>query len=191
MYHVRVLCLRSPEEGAGSIRTGLQGCKPLCACWELNLGRLEESLMLFNTKPSFKPRQKLCFFLQMPIGESDDCGHYFAHLCHLGFLKPKMGLSTRRASLRISRKLQGLNHCEASTTPDSQLSKASHFLLKSLSSSAVICAASTVLNVMVKYGLRRLFQTCCLIPVNFSCFLTLCFPTLPLSPSCEVTSAGL
>lgn len=93
MCHVHVLCLRSPEEGAGSTRTGLQDCKPLCGCWGLNRRPLEESLMLFNTKSYFKPRQKLCFFLLMSIGESDDCGHYFAHLCHLGFLKPKMGQS--------------------------------------------------------------------------------------------------
>ena len=100
-----------------------------------------------------------------------------------------------KESLRISRKLQGLNHCEASTTLDFQLHKAWHFFLRSLSSPTVICAANTDLDAMVaitvKYSHLRFFQVCCLIPVNFSCFLTLCFPTLPHFSSCEVTSVGL
>lgn len=66
-----------------------------------------------------------------------------------GIFETQDGADHEESSLRISRKLQGLNHCEASTTLDFQLHKASHFFLKSLSSPAVICAASTDLDAMV------------------------------------------
>jgi hypothetical protein len=33
----------------------LDGCQPLCCCWELNSGLLEEQLVLLSAKPSLQP----------------------------------------------------------------------------------------------------------------------------------------
>jgi hypothetical protein len=34
----------------------MDGCKPPGGCWDLNLGPLEEQLVLLSTKPSHQPR---------------------------------------------------------------------------------------------------------------------------------------
>ena len=31
------------------------GCEPLCRCWELNVGPLEEQILLFTNEPSLLP----------------------------------------------------------------------------------------------------------------------------------------
>lgn len=44
-------CLQSPEEGTGFLRTGVtDGSKPLCGCWESNLGPLQEPGLFFFFK---------------------------------------------------------------------------------------------------------------------------------------------
>lgn len=49
-------CLQSPEKGTGFLRTGAQdGSKPLCGCWESNLGPLKET-GLFIKKESCKEK---------------------------------------------------------------------------------------------------------------------------------------
>ena len=46
-------CLQSPEEGIGSPGAGVtDGCEPLCECWELNLGPLEQQLVFLATEQS-------------------------------------------------------------------------------------------------------------------------------------------
>ena len=43
----------SPEEGAESPGTGVKGgCELTCACWEPNLGPLQEQQMLLTTESS-------------------------------------------------------------------------------------------------------------------------------------------
>jgi hypothetical protein len=34
---------------------GFHGCEPLCGCWELNSGPLEEQPVLLSAEPSFQP----------------------------------------------------------------------------------------------------------------------------------------
>ena len=51
-------CSWRPEEGVGSPETGVTGgCEPLCGCWELNPGPLQEQQGLLSTEP----------LLQLPI----------------------------------------------------------------------------------------------------------------------------
>jgi hypothetical protein len=49
MYKTYVQCLWRPEEGTVSPQTGVTEAP--CGCWELNLGPLEEQLMLFTAEP--------------------------------------------------------------------------------------------------------------------------------------------
>lgn len=53
VYHMCAWYLRKPEEGVGSLGTGVTGSfEPPCCCWELNPGPL---LVLLSTKPSVQP----------------------------------------------------------------------------------------------------------------------------------------
>jgi hypothetical protein len=36
-------------------------CKPLCGCWELNSGPLEEQSVLLNAEPSLQPRLEVVY----------------------------------------------------------------------------------------------------------------------------------
>ena len=55
VHHVPMVL--SPEESTGSPRTGvIDSCKPLCGCWELNLGPLEEWKGLVPHEPPLQPR---------------------------------------------------------------------------------------------------------------------------------------
>ena len=47
VYHIHDCCPQRPEEGIGSPGTrATYCCQPLCGCWELKLGSLEEQPML-------------------------------------------------------------------------------------------------------------------------------------------------
>ena len=39
------------------------GCEPICGCWELNSGPMEEQAMLLTSEPSLQPLAKI-FFLR-------------------------------------------------------------------------------------------------------------------------------
>lgn len=46
VYHLHAWCLQNPEEGVGSLETGItDGCE-FCGCWEMNLGPLEDQGLL-------------------------------------------------------------------------------------------------------------------------------------------------
>lgn len=47
-------CLLRTREDTGWPAAG-DGCEPLCGCWELNSGPLEEQHMLLMAEPSLQP----------------------------------------------------------------------------------------------------------------------------------------
>jgi hypothetical protein len=49
--------LQTHQKRASDLIT--DGCEPLCGCWELNSGPLEEQLVLLTTKPSLQLPNKL------------------------------------------------------------------------------------------------------------------------------------
>jgi hypothetical protein len=52
-YHLHVWCPWRPEEGIGSLRTGvMDGCESLCGFQESNPGPLQEQHVLLTTEPS-------------------------------------------------------------------------------------------------------------------------------------------
>jgi hypothetical protein len=49
----------------------IDGCKPPCGCWKLNLGPLEEQSVLLTTEPSLQPTSPpLCFYLSVSVSVS-------------------------------------------------------------------------------------------------------------------------
>ena len=44
------------------------GCEPLCGCWELNSGPLEEQSMLLTAEPSLQPPSLSLIIYHMCIG---------------------------------------------------------------------------------------------------------------------------
>jgi hypothetical protein len=51
---VHCCCLQTHQKRASDLIT--DGCEPLCGCWELNSGPLEEQTVLLTTEPSLQPQ---------------------------------------------------------------------------------------------------------------------------------------
>jgi hypothetical protein len=55
VHHACARCLWG-EESIPSLGTGVTGsCEPLCGCWELRPGLLQEQLVLLSAEPSLQP----------------------------------------------------------------------------------------------------------------------------------------
>lgn len=56
VYNMHALCSQRPEEGIEAPGTEiLDGCEPLCGCWEMNLASLEEQPVNVTTELSLQP----------------------------------------------------------------------------------------------------------------------------------------
>lgn len=59
------------EQDVRSLRTGIRsGCGPLCGCWKLNSGALEEQPVLLTSEPSLQP-----FYLIFEAGSLTETGY--------------------------------------------------------------------------------------------------------------------
>lgn len=64
IHSVLCACPQNPEEGAGAPGTLVtDGCKPLCADWELNLGPLKNAVFLTH-QPSLQILSSITFHLR-------------------------------------------------------------------------------------------------------------------------------
>lgn len=67
VYHVHVECSWRSEQGIGFPGTAvIDDCEAPCGRWELNLGLLQEQ-MLLTTEPSLKPRSFLILNSRLPL----------------------------------------------------------------------------------------------------------------------------
>jgi hypothetical protein len=63
----------TPEEGVNQKRASdliTDGCEPLCGCWGLNSGPLEEQSVLLTAEPSFQPLPSVLAFSSLCVGIS-------------------------------------------------------------------------------------------------------------------------
>lgn len=59
MYFLCTYIVHTEARNSRSPGTGVLGCyEPLCGCWDLNLGSLQEKPVLVTTKLSLKPLSK-------------------------------------------------------------------------------------------------------------------------------------
>ena len=72
MYNVLSACIPAHQMRAPDLIT--DGCEPPCGCRELNLGPLEESVLL-TAEPSLKPHRWLLFEIGSHVAQA---GHKFA-----------------------------------------------------------------------------------------------------------------
>jgi hypothetical protein len=65
LYHIYTLCTLSEYTPACQKRASnisINGCEPLCGCWELNSRPLEEQAVLLTDDPSL-PNNTIVFFV--------------------------------------------------------------------------------------------------------------------------------
>lgn len=66
VHHVHACCLWRPEDGVRSPGTGVRdGYGPLCGCWKLKSGPLQERPLLLTSESSLVPRSS--YFMSLII----------------------------------------------------------------------------------------------------------------------------
>jgi hypothetical protein len=87
---VHCSCLQTHQKRASDPITG--GCEPLCGCWKLNSGPLEEQSVLLTTEPSLQPN--MIVFASLNIFHFVKFGCYLLEACSF-LMKDSNGVDQR------------------------------------------------------------------------------------------------